>query len=126
MDPVFRASFAKMLELVGLLHRAGVRIVPGTDGFAGFTLHRELELYAEAGIPAADVLYLATLGSARVAERDDRLGTVEAGKLADLVLVEGDPTADISNVRRTRLVVKDGVVFDPNAIYAEFNVGPTP
>ncbi|MGZ8709232.1 MAG: amidohydrolase family protein, partial [Thermoanaerobaculia bacterium] len=56
MDERYRASYAKMVELIGALHRAGVTIVPGTDGLAGFTLHRELELYAQAGIPPAEVL----------------------------------------------------------------------
>lgn len=126
MDERYRTSHRRMIEFVGLLHREGVRIVPGTDGWPGFLLHRELELYTEAGIPAAEVLYLATLGSARVMRQDDRLGSIEPGKLADLVLVEGDPTVRISDIRQTRLVVKDGIVFDPNALYAEISVGPVP
>jgi hypothetical protein len=126
MDERYRASFGKMLDFVALLHRTGIRIVPGTDSWAGFTLHRELELYVQAGIPITEVLYLATLGSARIARRDDRLGSISVGKLADLVMVEGDPSLSISDLRRTRLVVKDGVVYDPNALYAEFNIGPVP
>jgi imidazolonepropionase-like amidohydrolase len=61
MDARYRASFAKMLALVAELHRSGVKIVAGTDALAGFSLHRELELYAQAGIPNADVLRIATL-----------------------------------------------------------------
>jgi hypothetical protein len=126
LEQRYRDSFQTMLDLVALLHEAGVRIVPGTDALAGFTLHRELELYHRAGIPAADVLYLATLGSARVAGRDDRLGRIEPGMLADLVLVDGDPTRDITDIRRTRLVLKGGAVYDPDALHGAFNIEPAP
>jgi hypothetical protein len=66
MDARYRESFGRMVQLVGMLHRQGVRLVAGTDALAGFQLHRELELYAQAGIPPADVLYIATLGAAQV------------------------------------------------------------
>ncbi|HET9766971.1 MAG TPA: amidohydrolase family protein, partial [Thermoanaerobaculia bacterium] len=94
-DERYRASWKKCIELVGVLHRAGVRIVAGTDAFAGFALHRELELYVDAGIPAADVLRIATLGAAEVMGKDGELGSLQPGKLADLALVPGDPTRDI-------------------------------
>lgn len=124
MDARFRASYANMVALVGRMHRAGVQIVAGTDDLAGFQLHRELELYVQAGIPATDALYIATLGAARVMKHDATTGSITVGKLADVVLVDGDPTTDISAVRRTRMVVKDGVVYDPAALYAAINVGP--
>jgi len=122
LDPRFRASFGKMLELVGLLHRAGVPLVVGTDTLAGFTLHRELELYVAAGIPAGEALSIATLGAARVMKRERELGTIEPGKLADLVLVDGDPSAQISDIRNTALTMKGGVLFAPDAIYAALGV----
>ena len=125
-DVRYRASWRKMMDMVALLHRAGIPMVVGTDGTAGFTVHRELELWVEAGIPAADALYSATLGPARITRRDDRLGTVEPGKLADLVLVDGDPTRTISDIRRTRLVVKDGVLYDPDRIFATLGIAPVP
>ncbi|HEX8696498.1 MAG TPA: amidohydrolase family protein [Longimicrobium sp.] len=124
MDARYRESHRRLMQMTADLHRAGVRLVAGTDGLAGFTLHRELELYAEAGIPPGDVLYIATLGAARVAKQDDRLGTIAPGKLADLVLVDGDPLTRISDIRRTRLVVKDGVVYEPDALYSAIGVGP--
>jgi imidazolonepropionase-like amidohydrolase len=124
MDARYRASFRKMVELVALLHRSGVRIVAGTDGLAGFDLHRELELYQAAGILPVDVLYLATLGAARVMKHDDRVGTIAPGRLADLVLVAGDPTVNVSDVRRTVMVVKDGTVYDPARLYAAVGVAP--
>lgn len=117
-------SFRKMLALVRTLHDAGVPIVAGTDALAGFSLHRELELYAEAGIPPAEVLRIATLGAARVMKKDAELGSIEPGKLADLILIDGDPVARISDVRRVALTVKDGVVFDPPAVYATIGVKP--
>src|ERR1044071_1628361 len=63
------------------------------------------------GIPAPKVLQLATLGAARVVKRDTELGSIAPGKLADVILVDGDPTAHISDIRRVKTVVKDGVVF---------------
>ena len=74
-----------------LLYDSGITIVPGTDALPGFTLHRELELYAQAGITTPEVLRIATLGAARVAHRDKELGSITPGKLADMVLVDGDP-----------------------------------
>lgn len=117
-------SFQKVLALVRILHDAGVTIVAGTDAPAGFSLHRELELYVQAGIPPAEVLRMATLGSAKVMKKDAELGSVEPGKLADLILIDGDPLARISDVRRVALTVKDGVVFDPAAVYATLGVKP--
>ena len=123
-DDLYRRSYANMVKMVGLLHRSGVQIVAGTDTLPGFGLHRELELYREAGIPASEILQIATLSAARVMKRDRELGSIQPGKLADLVLVAGDPTQDISAVRNTKLVVKDGVVFDPARIYEAIGVQP--
>ena len=111
MDQRYRDSFEALLKMVGLLEQSGIPIVAGTDGLAGFTLHRELELYARAGIPAPRVLQIATLGAARVMKRDAELGSVEPGKLADLVLVDGDPASNISDIRRVETVVKGGLIY---------------
>jgi imidazolonepropionase-like amidohydrolase len=124
MDARYRESFRRMMQLVAMLHRQGVHLVAGTDAVAGFQLHRELELYVEAGIAPADVLYIATLGAAQVMKRDGELGTIAPGRLADVVLVDGDPTVRISDIRRTRLVVKDGVVYEPDRLYAAIGVTP--
>jgi imidazolonepropionase-like amidohydrolase len=124
MDARYRESFRRMMQLVAMLHRQGVHLVAGTDAVAGFQLHRELELYVEAGIAPADVLYIATLGAAQVMKRDGELGTIAPGRLADVVLVDGDPTVRISDIRRTRLVVKDGVVYEPDRLYAAIGVAP--
>lgn len=124
MDARYRESFAKMVSLVGLLYKAGVPVEAGTDSLAGFALHRELELDAQAGIPPAEVLKLATLGAARIMKRDADLGSIAAGKLADVVLVNGNPAANISDVRKTALVVKDGVVYLPSELDAELGIRP--
>ncbi len=123
-DALYRKSYANMVAMVGRLHKAGVQIVAGTDTLVGFGLHRELELYREAGIPASEILQIATLKAAQVMKRDSELGSIEKGKLADLVLVSGDPTSDVSAMRNTKLVVKDGVVFDPAKIYEAIGVQP--
>jgi imidazolonepropionase-like amidohydrolase len=111
MDQRYQDSFQRMLDMAKAFYDAGIPIVAGTDSLAGFSLHRELELYSSAGIPAPKVLQLATLGAARVVKRDSELGSITPGKLADMILVEGDPAAHISDIRRVRTVVKDGVVY---------------
>lgn len=121
-DQTFRDSFANMVRMVRMLYDAGVPIVAGTDGMAGFALHRELELYVQAGIPAPEVLRIATLGAATVMHRDDKLGRVAPGKLADLVILDGDPTTNISDVRKVRTVVKDGNVFDSDEVGASISL----
>ena len=122
MDERYRTSFQRMLDFIGELHRNGVTIVAGTDALPGFALHRELELYVKAGIPNADVLRMATLLPAQILKREKDLGTIEAGKLADLILVDGNPLEDMSAIRRVTTVVKDGKVFSPAELYREMGV----
>src|SRR5438093_3314372 len=113
----YRASWAKMLAFAKALDDNGIAIVAGTDCMAGFCLQRELELYSKAGIPNARVLQVATWGGATVMKRTDRLGAIRPGYLADLVLVDGDPVADMTNIERVDLVMKNGVIYDPAGIY---------
>jgi len=80
----FKDSFNKMLEVIFDLYEKGVSIVPGTDGLPGFLYHRELELYVKAGIPANEVLKIATIKSAEITETSDSYGSIEVGKNADL------------------------------------------
>lgn len=121
-----RDSFRNMVTLVGALYDQGIPIVAGTDGPAGFTFHRELELYVEAGIPASEVLRIATLGAAQIMKLDKDLGTIAPGKLADLILVDGDPATRIQDIRKVVLTVKDGVLYDPAELYKAIGirVGP--
>jgi imidazolonepropionase-like amidohydrolase len=124
MDQTYRRSFAKMMELTGLLYRSGISIEDGTDSMAGFALHRELELDVQAGIPANKVLQNATLNAARIMKMDGDLGSIAAGKLADVTLVNGDPVANISDIRKTALVMKDGVLYRPEELYSAVGVAP--
>jgi imidazolonepropionase-like amidohydrolase len=121
-DQLYRDSFKKMEELVAKLHGEGIPIVAGTDALPGFALQRELELYVQAGIPPAEVLRIATLGAATVMHREKELGSVEAGKLADFAIIDGDPTTNISDVRKVKTVVKDGKVFETAELYRELGV----
>jgi cytosine/adenosine deaminase-related metal-dependent hydrolase len=123
-DERYRESAKALLHMVKLLYDAGVTLVAGTDAMPGFALHRELELYVEAGIPPSEVLRIATLGAARVMKRDGELGSITPGKLADLVLIDGDPTQRIGDIRRASLVVKDGNVYKPEALYKSIGVRP--
>jgi Amidohydrolase family len=111
MDQRYRDSFGTMLKMTKTLYDAGVPIVAGTDSLAGFSLHRELELYVDAGIPAPKVLQLATFGAARIMKRDSQLGSIAPGKFADVILVDGDPSHQIKDIDRVETVVKDGVVY---------------
>jgi imidazolonepropionase-like amidohydrolase len=103
------------------LQQSGVTIAAGTDAgnigtLHGPALHREFELMAEAGLAPDEILTAATQGGARVMGRSAELGTVEKGKLADFVLLDADPLADVTHFRRIFRVVKGGAVFDPQAL----------
>ena len=124
MDDTYRDAARAMLDIVKVLYDEGIRIVAGTDGLPGFTLHRELELYVEAGLPPAAVLRIATLGAAEVMGRDDHVGRILPGQLADLILVDGDTARDIETIRNIDLVIKDGVVFDPARVYPAVGIRP--
>jgi imidazolonepropionase-like amidohydrolase len=122
----FKKSYARALEILGRLHQGGVQIVPGTDGLAGLQLARELEIYVAAGIDPLDVLQMATLGPARMMKLDKDLGSVTVGKLADLILVDGDPSRDIGAIRNLDVVVKGGVFYDPRKIDEAVGIAPRP
>jgi len=121
----YRAAFAATLALAAALWRAGVPLAVGTDEqLYGFSLHRELELYVRAGIPPADALWAATLGAAQLMKRDRDLGSIAPGKLADLVVIDGDPLRDISSVRRPTLVLCAGRRLDPAVLLSAIGIRP--
>ena len=102
-----------LLQTIGGLHRAGVPIVPGTDvGVPGHTLHRELELYVKAGLTPMEAIQSATLTPARVMKLEKEVGTIEPGKRADILILDGDPLENISNIRKIRFVLTQGRLFD--------------
>jgi imidazolonepropionase-like amidohydrolase len=108
-----RTQFRDSMALVGRMHRAGVGILAGTDTpnaflVPGFGLHEELALLVDAGLSPMAALQAATRNAAQFMEQLDRRGTIEAGKIADLVLLDKDPLADIHNTSSVRTVVLAG------------------
>jgi imidazolonepropionase-like amidohydrolase len=104
-------------ELVLALHKMGITIVAGTDMMVpGFSLYREIELYNEAGLTTLEAIQTATIVPARVMKKDQVSGSIEAGKNADLIIVQGNPLDNISNVRNVKVVVKGGRVYDPGEV----------
>jgi len=120
----YQQAFPQMLRLLKALYDAGVTIIPGTDSFAGYALHHELELYVRAGIPPAEVLRLATLTSAHVIGVDAQRGLIAPGKLADMILIDGDPTLRITDLDNVTDVFKGGRRYDPTAIEAALGIAP--
>lgn len=120
----YARSADALLEMIGRLHATGVTLVAGTDAMAGFTLHRELELYCKAGIPNAEVLRIATLGAATVAGVADESGSIEVGKRADFVLLAGNPLEDISAVRLPVAVFRGERWYDSARLYEAVGIRP--
>jgi imidazolonepropionase-like amidohydrolase len=118
-----RKRFASHVELAGKMQRAGVKILAGTDTglgnpftFAGFTLHDELMLLVKGGFTPLEALQAATVNPAKFFGLEKSLGTVEKGKLADLVLLDADPLADISNTKKINSVIVNGRFLSREAL----------
>ncbi len=116
-----RREFAKYQELTGKLYRAGVPLLVGTDSPEpqvppGFSLHQELEMLVQSGLPAASVLRAATLTNATVLGEKERLGSISEGKQADIVLLSANPLDDIRHSRSIELVIHSGKVCCPNVL----------
>jgi hypothetical protein len=120
----YEKSYAKMVEFVGIMYKAGVPIVAGTDDIAGFTLHSELALLVKAGLTPAQALQVATRNGARYTRTSNDRGSIAAGKLADLVLVDGDPTKNIEDVRKVSAVITRGFLIYPAEIDAALGIAP--
>jgi len=108
-----RTVFQKQLEVVGMMKRAGVDFIAGSDTanpyvFPGFSLHEELGLLVQAGFTPMEALQSATRDAARYLGRLDSAGTIEKGKIADLVLLDANPLAEIGNTRKINAVVVGG------------------
>jgi len=107
----------KELEVVRLLHRKGVPFLAGTDTppgvyvFPGFSLHEELQRFVAAGLTPLEALQTATLNPAHFFGIEDRFGTVETGKIADLVLLKANPLEDIANTQKIAAVILNGRYF---------------
>jgi imidazolonepropionase-like amidohydrolase len=105
--------FAKELEIVGVLHRAGVPIVAGTDqAVPGHSLHREIELYVQAGFTPMEAIQAATIVPARAMGIDKETGTIETGKRADVIILGANPLDSIQNIRKVEFVITNGTMYN--------------
>jgi len=120
----YREAFPAMLRLLKAIHDAGITIIPGTDALPGYSLHHELELYVKAGISVPEVLRMATLTSAQVMNVTKDLGLIAPGKLADMILIDGDPTKNIRDIRNIKTVIKGGKIYDPASIEKTLGIAP--
>jgi imidazolonepropionase-like amidohydrolase len=120
----YAESFPAMLKLLKALHDAGVTIIPGTDSLAGYMLHHELEVYVRAGIPAPEVLRMATLTSAQVIGVDGSRGVIAPGKLADMILIDGDPAKDIADIEKVDTTIKGGKTYDSTKLEQVLGIAP--
>ena len=121
-DKALRGFWVEQLASIRAAHRRGVKLQAGTDAtssarvFLGSSLHWELEYFVQAGIPPLEVLRIATQEAAAAVGAEDDLGTLEPGKLADIVLLDGNPLEDIKNTQSIWRVIKGGWLFDPEKL----------
>jgi len=123
-ETAYAQAYPSILKMLKALHDAGVTLLPGTDGLSGYMLHHELEVWAKAGIAPAEVLRAATLTPAQVMGVDGNRGVIAPGKYADMVLVDGDPSKNIADIRKVSTVLKGGKVYDPAAIEKSLGIAP--
>jgi imidazolonepropionase-like amidohydrolase len=120
-----RKALDQLMRILGALHRAGIPIVAGTDvTIPGHSLHRELELYVKAGFTPMEAIQSATIIPARVMRLDKDTGTIEAGKRADLIIVDGNPLESISNIRKVKTVVTSGRIYECAALWQSVGFQP--
>ncbi|MFZ2491201.1 MAG: amidohydrolase family protein, partial [Thermoanaerobaculia bacterium] len=115
-------AIQKLRSLLMELRRHGVSLVLGGDGLPGLALQREMAEWAASGVPNAEILQAATLGNARAAGREKFLGSIQPGKLADMVLVDGNPVANIRDIVKVRLTIKDGTIYEPRSLLENLGV----
>jgi imidazolonepropionase-like amidohydrolase len=107
------------------LHRAGITIVAGTDqAVPGHSLHREIELYVQSGFTPLEAIQSATTVPAHVMGLDKELGTIETGKRADLILINGDPLQDVHNTRNVEYVITNGTMYHTAELWQSVGFKP--
>ncbi|MBS2025618.1 MAG: amidohydrolase family protein [Deltaproteobacteria bacterium] len=119
---LYARSWEAMLRMSKVLSDEGVTLVAGTDFTAGLALHRELELFVQGGLTPLQALRAATITPATAMKASAKSGTIAAGKLADLVVIDGDPLARIADVRRTVLTLRGGVMYASKDVYETVGV----
>jgi imidazolonepropionase-like amidohydrolase len=122
----YRKSWEKLVAMVKVFHDAHVTLVAGTDEMGGLWLDYELEIFVRGGLSTADALRAATIVPARVMKADKRSGSIAAGKVADLVVIDGDPLARITDLRRTVTTYHAGVAFPSRELFRTAGVAPAP
>jgi hypothetical protein len=120
----YRASYEKLLAMVKMLHDAHITLTAGTDSLPGLMLHHELALFVRAGITPADALKIDTIDAARAMKMDKKSGSISPGKMADLVVIDGDPLAKIDDVTKVVSTLRGGVLFASSPLYAAVGVAP--
>lgn len=120
----YEKSYAKMIAFVGLLYKAGVPLVAGTDDLAGFSLHSELVFLVKAGLTPAQAIQVATRNGAIYTRTQNDRGSISVGKLADLVLVDGDPTSNIEDIRKVSAVITRGFLVYPHEVHKTLGIKP--
>jgi imidazolonepropionase-like amidohydrolase len=123
-EQLYKASFDKVLAMVKTLHEQKIPLVVGTDDLAGLTFHYELAMYVRAGISPAETLRMATLDAARSMKLDAKVGSIQEGKAADLVVIDGDPLARIDDIGKIVSTMRGGVVFPSAKLYETVGVRP--
>jgi len=120
-----RKAWMKDVEIVGALHRAGIPVVAGTDqSVPGHSLHREMELYVQAGFTPMEAIQAATIVPARMMGMEKEVGTIEGGKRADLVILSANPLDDIHNGRKVERVITNGVMYDSAQLWQSVGFKP--
>ena len=117
LAPEYSKSYEVMKKFLKALYDNGITILAGTDG--GIVQH-ELEVYSECGIPNYDALRMATYFPAKEYGLLDKYGAIAAGKMANLVLIDGDPLKNIKDIRKIYLTIKEGKIYSPKRIYAAY------
>ena len=120
----YEKSYAKMVEFVGRLYKAGVPIVAGTDDLTGFTLHSELAMLVKAGLTPAQAIQVATRNGAIYTRTQHERGSISVGKLADLVLIDGNPMANIEDIRKVSAVITRGFLVYPHEVHKAVGIKP--
>lgn len=121
-DQLYKDSYRAMLAMTKRMYEAGIPILAGTDAIAGIMLHRELELEVQAGIPPLKSLQIATFNAARLLKQEKDIGSIADGKRADFLLVDGNPAEHIGDIRRCRLVMKNGTLYNSADLYAAVGI----
>jgi imidazolonepropionase-like amidohydrolase len=123
-DATYRRSWDKVVSMVKVLRDAHVTLVAGTDALPGLMYDHELELLQQGGLTTAEVLRDATIVSARVMNADKKSGSIAVGKVADFVVVDGDPLAKLADLRRTVTTYRGGVGFPASGLFETMGVKP--